>query len=229
MGSGKTGDPQSLRPSPQKLRRQLKLYLVMGSGNCRKPPVETLIEAIYGGITMFQFREKGPQALQGSERDALALELRAICRSHGIPFIVNDDVDLALRVDADGVHVGQEDESAAAIRKRLGEGKILGVSAHHLAEAQQAIRDGADYIGVGPMYPTSSKDDAQPVQGPELVWKLRQGGIVLPLVGIGGITADNASPVLSAGADGLAVISAITGAEDVRAAVKELGAVRKRK
>lgn len=203
------------------IRRQLQLYFIMGSVNCRLSPAETLSQAIEGGITLFQFREKGRGALTGQAYFELAQELQQICRSHGVPFIVNDDVDLAVALDADGVHVGQEDEPAAAIRQRLGEHKIVGVSAHSIAEARKAVADGADYLGVGPVYPTSSKEDAEAVQGTRVIEALRGSGIEIPLVGIGGITAFNARPVLDAGADGISVISAIAGAEDIRTAAAD--------
>ncbi|WP_310832954.1 thiamine phosphate synthase [Paenibacillus pedocola] len=208
--------------SAEDMRRMLKLYFIMGSVNCRLPPAETLTQAIAGGITIFQFREKGAGALRGNAAFDLARQLQAICREHGIPFIVNDDVDLAIALGADGVHVGQEDEPAGSIRQRLGAHKIVGVSAHSLAEAKQAIADGADYLGVGPVYPTSSKDDAQAVQGTQVLEELRRSGLTIPLVGIGGITAGNVPPVIQAGADGVSVISAIAAAADIRAAAQQL-------
>ncbi|WP_054940314.1 thiamine phosphate synthase [Paenibacillus ihuae] len=208
--------------SAEDMRRMLKLYFIMGSVNCRLTPEETLTQAIAGGITIFQFREKGPGALRSNAAYDLARQLQAICREHGIPFIVNDDVELAIALDADGVHVGQEDEPAGSIRQRLGAHKIVGVSAHSLAEAQQAIADGADYLGIGPVYPTSSKDDAQAVQGTQVIEQLRRNGLTIPLVGIGGITAGNVPPVIQAGADGVSVISAIAAAGDIRAAAQQL-------
>ncbi|WP_025688213.1 thiamine phosphate synthase, partial [Paenibacillus zanthoxyli] len=175
-------------------------------------------EAIAGGVTIFQFREKGPGALTGEAKFNLARELQGICRAHGVPFIVNDDIDLAIQLDADGVHVGQDDEPARVLREKLGSRKIIGVSAHTPEEVRQAIDDGADYLGIGPVYPTSSKDDARPVQGTILIQNLRKAGITIPLVGIGGITADNAARVFAAGADGVSVISAIAGADHPQAA-----------
>lgn len=200
------------RWSREAVRRALELYLVMGSANCGgRPPGDIVQAAIAGGITLFQFREKGSGALAGDDRLALCLELRDICRAGGIPFIVNDDLQLAIEADADGLHVGQEDRPAAAIRASLGPDKLLGVSAHTLEEAQQAIADGADYLGIGPVYPTGSKADALPPQGTSLLQRLRASGISAPLAGIGGITPSNASTVRAAGADGIAVISAIAG------------------
>ncbi|QSF47130.1 thiamine phosphate synthase [Paenibacillus tianjinensis] len=204
------------------MRRMLKLYFIMGSVNCRLSPEETLTQAIAGGITIFQFREKGPGALRGNAAYDLARQLQDICREHGIPFIVNDDVELAIALDADGVHVGQEDEPAGSIRQRIGAHKIVGVSAHSLAEAQQAIADGADYLGIGPVYPTSSKDDARAVQGTQVIEQLRSSRLTIPLVGIGGITTVNVPAVIQAGADGVSVISAIAAAGDIRAAAQQL-------
>ncbi|MEK5396625.1 thiamine phosphate synthase [Paenibacillus nitricinens] len=202
------------------LRNLLKVYFIMGSVNCLKSPAKVLKEAVAGGITMFQFREKGTGALTAEVRFNLGRRLQKICRANGVPFIVNDDIDLAIALDADGIHVGQDDTPTLAIRQLLGEDKIVGVSAHSLAEAQQAIADGADYLGIGPIYPTSSKDDAQAVRGTLVIEEIRNSGITVPLVGIGGITVHNAAPVLAAGADGISVISAIAGAEDITLAAR---------
>lgn len=210
------------------VRRALQLYLVMGSVNTTRDPVEVLRQAIAGGITLFQFREKGTGALTGEARTALALRLREVCSQHGIPFIVNDDVELAVAVEADGVHVGQDDADAALVRARIGEGRMLGVSAHSALEAHRAVQAGADYLGVGPMYPTRSKADAHAVLGPAGMAELRAAGIAVPVVGIGGITPDTAAAVMAAGADGVAVISAIAGAADVHAAAAQLAAILRR-
>lgn len=204
------------RIDSEDMRRLLKLYFIMGSVNCKLSPVDTLTAAADGGITLFQFREKGPSALRGAARLRLGQQLRQICRAYSIPFIVNDDLELAATLNADGIHVGQDDRPARLIREQLGEHKIIGVSAHNLTEARQAIADGADYLGVGPVYPTSSKDDAQAVRGTTVIEELRRSGLSIPVVGIGGITLENAPPVIRAGADGLSIISAIAGAEDIR-------------
>ncbi|MRG87167.1 thiamine phosphate synthase [Salinibacillus xinjiangensis] len=193
----------------------------MGSNNCKEDPVQVLEQAIVGGITLFQFREKGEGALQGKNKLDLAKRLQHVCQQAGVPFIVNDDVELALTIDADGVHVGQDDDAAKQVRKQIGD-KILGVSTHTLAEAHQAIKDGADYLGLGPIYPTQSKDDAKEVQGVNLIRGFRENHIMTPIVGIGGITADNAADVIQAGANGVSVISAIAGVEDVKQAARDL-------
>ncbi|GIP59649.1 thiamine phosphate synthase [Paenibacillus woosongensis] len=207
--------------SPEQMRRYLRMYLVIGSVNCREKPLRVVEEALSGGATMIQFREKGPGALTGEAKLALALELQAACRRAGVPFIVNDDVELAARIGADGLHVGQDDESAGAVRARIGN-RILGVSAHTVKEARTALVHGADYIGVGPVYPTISKDDARPVQGTGMIQDMRAQGIQLPIVGIGGINAERAAEVVRAGADGVAVISAVTQAANVREAARNL-------
>lgn len=211
-----------VKPDVQQLRQYLRLYLVMGSVNCTQPPEEVLQSAIAGGITLFQFREKGTDALTGQAYYELAQRLQYICKEHQIPFIVNDDVELAIALDADGIHVGQEDAPADQIRARLGHHKIIGVSAHSIAEAEKAINDGADYLGIGPIYPTISKADAQAVQGTRTITDLKNHNIAIPLVGIGGIYAGNSEPVFTAGADGIAVISAITGQADIVQATQQL-------
>lgn len=213
VGSGRIADGR--------MRELLRTYLVLGSVNCREEPLRVLEEALAGGVTLVQFREKGLGALSGEPLRALAVQLQAACRRRGVPFLVNDDVELALAIGADGVHVGQGDEAAARVRARIGD-RILGVSAHTFAEAEAAVRHGADYLGIGPIYPTASKADAKSPQGPEILRELRARGIALPLVGIGGITAETASDVVRAGADGVAVISAVTMAPDVRESATRL-------
>ena len=127
------------------LRKALKVYFIMGTQNCIKNPYEVLVDAIAGGITCFQFREKGQGSLSGKEKYALAEELQLVCQNAHIPFIVNDDIDLALALNADGVHIGQEDESVQSVRERIGN-KILGVSIHTLEEASIAIKAGATIL-----------------------------------------------------------------------------------
>ncbi|WP_339239699.1 thiamine phosphate synthase [Paenibacillus sp. FSL R5-0517] len=214
-----------MRPwDAEAVQRAMQVYLVMGSVNTTQDPVEVLRQAIAGGITLFQFREKGTGALIGEARMTLAMRLREVCSQHEVPFIVNDDVELAVAVEADGVHVGQDDADAALVRARIGAGRMLGVSAHAVDEARRAVQAGADYLGVGPMYPTRSKADAHAVLGPAGVAELRAAGIAVPIVGIGGITPDTTAAVMAAGADGVAVISAIAGAADVCAAAAQFAA-----
>jgi len=203
------------------LRDDLKVYFIMGSPNCRQEPVEVLKEAIAGGITFFQFREKGNGALKDAEKYALAKQLQNICKINQIPFIVNDDIELAIKIGADGVHIGQEDEPVQVVRNKIGN-KILGVSVHTEEEAIAAIRGGADYFGIGPIFPTTTKEDAKPVRGPVLIQELRQKGYTIPIVGIGGITVENAASVVKAGADGVSVITAISQAASPGEAAKAL-------
>jgi thiamine-phosphate pyrophosphorylase len=207
--------------TPESMRKLLKVYFIMGSPNCNQDPQIVLREAIEGGVTLFQLREKGPEALTGNERFEFARKLQAVCKSLEVPFIVNDDVELALLLDADGVHIGQEDESAMAVRSRIGT-KILGVSVHTLEEAKKAVTDGADYLGIGPVFPTRSKEDANEVQGTRLIRELREQEMDTPIVGIGGITPFNASSVMESGADGVSVISAISMADSARIAAYKL-------
>ncbi len=204
------------------MRDKLALYFILGSTNTDKNLETILQDAIDGGITLFQFREKGLGAKIGEEKHELAKLLQQICRNAKIPFIVNDDVELALELDADGVHVGQEDEDAQLVRKKIGSDKILGVSAHSVEDVCRAMEAGADYIGLGPIFPTTSKADAKEVQGVKVLKQIRKQGIDIPIVAIGGITEHNARDVILAGADGISVISAIASASDVKNATARL-------
>lgn len=203
------------------MKHMLSLYFVMGSVDCTKNPLVVLDEAIEGGITMFQFREKGKGALTGLEKYRLAEQLFERCRARNIPFIVNDDVDLALALQADGVHVGQEDEAAERVRDRIGD-KYLGVSVHNLTEVNKALAARADYVGLGPIFPTVSKDDAKQVCGLTMIEHIRAHEKHIPLVAIGGITEQTAKQVIEAGADGIAVISTICRAQHIREQTKRL-------
>jgi thiamine-phosphate pyrophosphorylase len=209
------------KQSADEIRARLKLYFIMGSVNCLKDPVEVLEESIKGGITIFQYREKGLGSLTGQAKYDFGKKLQRLCRDKGVPFIVNDDLELALSLDADGMHIGQEDDQVLWIRSKIGH-KILGVSAHNVEEAKLAMEQGADYLGVGPMYATQTKLDAKEVQGPTVIRQMRDSGILAPIVGIGGIALGNAAPVIHAGADGVAVISAISHAESVDKVTRQL-------
>ena len=174
--------------------------------------------ALEGGATVVQLREK---EMSTRELIALGAAIQELCRDHGALFIVNDRVDVALALDADGVHVGQDDMSCVDARRLVGPGKIVGVSATTLPEALRAARDGADYLGVGPIYYTGTKPDAAPATGIALVEAAkRETG--LPIVAIGGISAPNAAAIVAAGADGVAVISAVLAAPNPRVAAAEL-------
>lgn len=195
----------------------LKLYFIMGSQDCRnRTPEETLALAIEGGITCFQYREKGNSSLGKVGKYELGKKLRKLCANHKIPFIVNDDLPLAIALDADGVHVGQDDEHAKYVRETIGPNKILGVSTHTVEEGLQAVLDGADYLGIGPMYPTISKADTEKQQSLDIFTEFRNAGISLPLVAIGGLNSSNGETVLKAGANGLAIISDICRAKHIQ-------------
>ncbi|MBJ8052128.1 thiamine phosphate synthase [Bacillus cereus] len=209
------------RITMDEMSRLLPVYFIMGNNNCTKEPLQVLRDALEGGITIFQFREKGEGALTGEKRIDFAKELQALCKEYGVPFLVNDDVELALELDADGVHVGQDDEGITSVRKKMGE-KIIGVSTHTIEEARWAIENGADYLGVGPIFPTSTKKDAKAVQGAKGLKYFREQEITIPIVGIGGITIENTASVIGAGANGVSVISAISLAESAYESTKKL-------
>ncbi len=182
---------------------------------------DVIAAALRGGATMVQYRAKNVSTRQMITE---ALECREACHAYGVPLIVNDRVDVALAVDADGVHVGQDDMPTAYARRLLGPGKILGVSAENAAEARAAMAEGADYLGVGAVFPTGSKADAgEPIRLQGLMQIARVSTI--PIVGIGGINAANAASVIRAGAAGIAVISAVVSADDVQAAARELRSI----
>jgi len=174
--------------------------------------------AIDGGATVIQLRDKTASTRTLIEE---GLALRRVTRERGVLLIVNDRVDVALALDADGAHVGQDDMPAAMARGLLGPKRILGVSAGNLDEAAGAVAAGADYLGVGPIYATRAKADAGPETGPRLVREIA-ARLDVPLVGIGGITPENAGEVIHAGAAGVAVITAVVAADDIMAAAQHL-------
>lgn len=184
--------------------------------------LDTLKLALQSKITAFQFRQKGDLALQDpTQIKQLALECQKLCKKYGTPFIVNDEVQLALELKADGVHVGQEDMAIekviALCKKRL----FIGLSVNTLEQALKARHlDSVAYLGVGPIFPTPSKKDAKQVVGVELLRKIQDSGVKKPLVAIGGITMHNASKLREYG--GIAVISAITQARDKALAIEKL-------
>jgi len=194
----------------------MRLYAVTG-GASALPLEEQVKQAISGGVTFLQFREKH---LPYPELLAEAAALAKICREAEIPFVVNDDVQAALESGAGGVHVAQSDCALAEARSLLGPGKIIGVSAHTVAEAVAAERGGADYIGVGAMFSTATKSDAELVSFDELQAICRS--VSIPVVAIGGIHSGNIGMLEGSGADGIAVVSALFSAPDIPAAAKEL-------
>ncbi|MFB1083405.1 thiamine phosphate synthase [Jeotgalibacillus sp. JSM ZJ347] len=205
------------------------VYLIFGTPNTgQMDPLLLLEEALKGGISYFQLREKGPGALTGQPLKEFALKCQALCRLYHVPFIINDHVDLACEISADGIHVGQEDTCAQTVRAKIGHKMFLGVSVHSLEEAEHAVEDGADYLGMGPIYGTKSKPDAKEPSGVAKIIRVKNEFPYIPVVGIGGITASNAGSVWEAGAEGIAVISAVTEAENVQQEVKRLTASYRR-
>ncbi|TCP95793.1 thiamine-phosphate diphosphorylase [Cricetibacter osteomyelitidis] len=213
------------------MENYLRLYFIAGSQDCRHlngNPADKLLQilqqALQAGITCFQFREKGKNALQNSEQILqLAKQCQMLCKQYNVPFFINDDIDLALKIQADGIHVGQDDRPIQDVI-RLCQGRLqIGLSVNNLEQAiENAQIDGIDYFGVGPIFDTQSKADAKPTVGLNLLKSIRTSGIDKPLVAIGGITVETVSEILQAGADGVAVISAITQAEHIESAVKNL-------
>ena len=200
-------------------RIDYSLYLVTDRALARGRPLADVVRAaVAGGVTCVQLREKEASA---REFAVAARELLALLRPLGVPLIVNDRIDVALAAGADGVHVGQQDLSVADARRLGPPGWIVGVSAEAVADAARAERDGADYVGASPVFATPTKADHAPPLGLAGLRALR-AATKLPLVAIGGLHAGNARETIRAGADGLAVVSAIVAADDPRAAAEEL-------
>jgi len=182
--------------------------------------VDVVRAAAAGGVGVVQLREKHASA---RTRYDLGRELRAVTREAGVPLVVNDRVDLAAAIDADGVHLGDDDLPVAVARDRLGPDALVGRSVSTVDGAREAAAAGADYLGVGAVYRTATKetDPEQSEIGLERVRAIRDA-VDLPFVGIGGVTAENAADVVAAGADGVAVVSAIAAADDPEAATRAL-------
>lgn len=179
--------------------------------------LEQVQEALDGGATCIQLREK-----QLDDKTFLqeAIEIQKLCKQYQVPFIVNDNVEIAKDMHADGIHVGQSDMEALDVRKELGKDVILGVSAQTVEQAKKAEAHGADYLGVGAVFPTGSKDDAEDVSYETL--KAICEAVSIPVIAIGGITQDNVKELAGSGIVGIAVISAIFAQKDITQATKDL-------
>jgi thiamine-phosphate pyrophosphorylase len=200
-------------------RGDWRVYVIADSRDSRRRSHREIAgAAIRGGATAVQLRMKEEPAL--AVLDA-ARAIAPMCRAAGVTFIVNDRVDVAMIAGADGVHIGQDDLPAGEVRRLMGPRAVIGVSAATVEEAIAAERAGADYLGVGAMYATVTKSDAGAPVGVSRVAEIRQA-VRLPLVGIGGVTMANAAAVIRAGADGVAVITAVTLADDMVEAVRRL-------
>ena len=197
---------------------QLRLYGVTDRSWLHgKTLYEQVEAALKGGVTCLQLREKQ------LDHDAFlqeAVELKELCHRYHVPLIINDNVDIAKAMDADGVHVGQDDMEALDVRAKLGPDKIIGVSAHTVEEALLAEKHGADYLGVGAVFPTSSKDDVDVL--PYETLKAICEAVSIPVVAIGGISQENVAKLAGSGICGVAVISAIYAAKNIQAAAADL-------
>ena len=204
-----------------KAQPDYSIYLVTDEGCLQgRALLDCVREALDGDVTLVQYRAK---TASSAEMYAEALQLKALCDSFKVPLIINDRLDIAMAVGAAGVHLGQDDLPCAAARKILGEDYIIGVSAHNPAEAKAALQSGADYLGCGAVFGTATKADVKKLgtEGLEAICKAKG----LPVVGIGGVTADNYREVRAAGADGAAIVSGILAQPDIRTTVRAIAEV----
>ncbi len=204
-------------------KRHMLLYAVTDRAWTGKQTLYEQVEAaLKGGVTCVQLREK---ELDETAFLQEAKELCALCRRYGVPFLVNDNVEIAIACGADGIHVGQEDLAAGEVRHQVGDDMILGVSVHTVEEACQAVRDGADYLGLGAVFPTSTKTDVE--QMPNETLRAICDAVDVPIVAIGGINRGNILRLAGSGVDGVALVSAIFSAEDIEGTCRELRAMSK--
>lgn len=178
---------------------------------------EQVESALKGGATCVQLREKNLDEELFLEE---AIKIKSLCKKYGIPFLVNDNVDIAIKCEADGVHVGQEDTAVSKVRKLVGDKMIIGVSVQNINEALESIKNGADYLGVGAMFSTSTKLDANVIPFENL--KSICNAVNIPVVAIGGIGKNNIMKLAGSGADGVALVSAIFGAKNIEVECREL-------
>ena len=188
-----------------------------------RPLLKCVEEALAAGVTLVQYRAK---AADGGVLYAEACRLKELCDKYNVSLIINDRLDIALAVGAAGVHLGQDDLPCAVARRLLGEDFIIGVSAHNPAEAVKAVSEGADYLGCGAVFGTATKHDVAKL-GLENLRAIRKA-VAVPMVGIGGITADNYAEVLATGANGAAIVSGILAQDNIGAAVKKLVATKQK-
>lgn len=193
-------------------KENLLLYAVTDRRWANKQSLKEQIElSLKGGVTFLQLREKN---LSEEEFLKEAKEIKSLAKEYKVPFIINDNVDVAMKVDADGVHVGQDDRDVKEVRKIIGKNKILGVSAQTIKQAIKAEKDGADYIGVGAVFPTGTKKDAENLSI-EILKKICQS-VTIPVVAIGGITKENILKLKGSNIAGVALVSAIFASKDIK-------------
>lgn len=199
-------------------KKYLRLYAVTDRAWVgRQTLLEQIEDALQGGVTLVQLREKSlPEAAFLEE----AVQVKALCRKYGVPLIINDNVDVALQSGADGVHVGAEDAPVEGIRKRVGPDFIIGATAKTVQQAESAQAAGADYLGVGAVYPSPTKQTAIGITKEEL--QAICASVSIPAVAIGGITAPRVAELRGSGVEGVAVVSALFAEEDIRAAAQNL-------
>lgn len=204
-----------------KAQPDYSIYLVTDDGCLQgRALIDCVREALEGGVTLVQYRAKTASSAEMYDE---ALQLKALCDNFNVPLIINDRLDIAMAVGAAGVHLGQDDLPCAAARRILGEDYIIGVSAHNPAEAKAALQSGADYLGCGAIFGTATKADVKKLGTDGLAAICREKG--LPVVGIGGVTADNYREVRAAGADGAAIVSGILAQPDIRATVRAIAKI----
>lgn len=192
-------------------KETMRLYAVTDRAWVGKQSLYEQVEsALKGGATCVQLREK---ELDEEEFLKEAMEIAKLCKQYKVPFFINDNVEIAIKCQADGIHVGQEDMEAARVRQRVGEDMLIGVSAHSVEEALEAVKNGADCLGVGAMFSTSTKADADVL--PREVLRDICAAVEIPVVAIGGINKDNMMQLAGTGVDGVALVSAIFAAEDI--------------
>ncbi|AKB28207.1 Thiamin-phosphate pyrophosphorylase [Methanosarcina siciliae C2J] len=211
----KNSDPKN-PPRKISLLKEIDFYLVTDSGLSKKGTLSDVREAVDAGCKIVQYREKNKSTKEMVDE---ASEIKRICRDRAI-FLVNDRIDVALAVDADGVHIGQDDMPIEIAKKLLGPEKIIGLTVHNVEEAVKAEESGADYIGLGSIFDTSTKKDAGKGIGPASIREVKNA-IKIPVVAIGGINKENCIPVVENGADSLVAISAVVCSDDVKRETRE--------
>lgn len=199
-------------------KRYMLLYAVTDRAWTGEQTLYEQVEAaLKGGVTCVQLREKEMDETAFLQE---AKDICALCHRYGVPFIVNDNVDVAIACQADGIHVGQEDMAAGEVRRRVGDTMLLGVSVHTVEEARRAVRNGADYLGLGAVFPTSTKTDVDQMTNETL--RAICDAVDVPVVAIGGINRGNLLKLSGSGVDGVALVSAIFSAEDIEDTCRKL-------